>query len=92
MCKTNDGFEIAKKDIEIRGPGDLFGEKQSGSVTFKIADLAADTEILYSAAKAAKETVAENKDLFDEKSGNNRLKEAVLKMFNSDEQRKIAFN
>jgi len=92
MCKTNDGFEIAKKDIEIRGPGDLFGEKQSGAVTFKIADLAADTEILYSAAKAAKETVAENKDLFDEKIGSNRLKEAVLKMFNSDEQRKIAFN
>jgi len=91
MCKTNDGFEIAKKDIEIRGPGDLFGEKQSGSVTFKIADLATDTEILYSAAKAAKETVAENAGLFDENS-DNRLKEAVLKMFNSDEQRKIAFN
>ena len=92
MCKTNDGFEIAKKDIEIRGPGDLFGEKQSGSVTFKIADLAADTEILYAAAKAAKETVAENKDLFDEKSGDMKLKNAVLKMFNSDEQRQIAFN
>jgi len=98
MCKTNDGFEIAKKDIEIRGPGDLFGEKQSGSVTFKIADLAADTEILYAAAKAAKETVAENYDLFDDENDKsnkinyNRLKQAVLKMFNSDEQRKIAFN
>jgi ATP-dependent DNA helicase RecG len=91
MCKTNDGFEIAKKDIEIRGPGDLFGEKQSGSVTFKIADLAADTEILYSAAKAAKETVAENPGLFDDNS-ENRLKQAVLTMFNTDEQRKIAFN
>ena len=95
MCRTNDGFEIAKKDIEIRGPGDLFGEKQSGSVTFKIADLAADTEILYAAAKAAKETVAENNDLFSDKNdklNNNRLKQAVLNMFNSDEQRKIAFN
>ena len=93
MCKTNDGFEIAKKDIEIRGPGDLFGEKQSGAVTFKIADLANDAEILYSASKAAKELIAENSELFDDGS---RLKQAVLKMFNSDEnineQRKIAFN
>ena len=88
MCKTNDGFEIAKRDIEIRGPGDLFGERQSGSVTFKIADLAADTEILHLAAKAAKETVAKNKDLL----GDMRLKQAVLKMFGSEEQRKIAFN
>jgi len=91
MCKTNDGFEIAKRDIEIRGPGDLFGEKQSGAVTFKIADLANDAEILYAAAKAAKETVAENIGLFDE-NGDSRLKQAVLKMFESDEQRKIAFN
>ena len=85
MCKTNDGFEIAKKDIEIRGPGDLFGEKQSGAVTFKIADLAVDTEILYAASKAAKETISEN--ITDEK-----LKQSVLKMFDTDEQRKIAFN
>lgn len=92
MCKTNDGFEIAKKDIEIRGPGDLFGERQSGSVTFKIADLAADTEILYSAAKAAKETIANTEDLFGEDGEHNRLKQAVLKMFGENEQRKIAFN
>ena len=87
MSKTNDGFEIAKKDIEIRGPGDLFGEKQSGSVTFKIADLAVDTQILYEAAKAAKETVAANTNIQDK-----RLEQAVLKMFNQDEERKIAFN
>ncbi|MCL2814167.1 MAG: ATP-dependent DNA helicase RecG [Oscillospiraceae bacterium] len=92
MCKTNDGFEIAKKDIEIRGPGDLFGERQSGSVTFKVADLAADTEILYSAAKAAKEAIANIKDLFGENGGHTRLKQAVLKMFGENEQRKIAFN
>ncbi|MCL1793977.1 MAG: ATP-dependent DNA helicase RecG [Oscillospiraceae bacterium] len=92
MCKTNDGFEIAKKDIEIRGPGDLFGERQSGSVTFKIADLAADAEILYLAAKAAKETLAENKNILNGQTGDKRLIQAVLKMFGSDEQRKIAFN
>jgi ATP-dependent DNA helicase RecG len=55
MTKTNDGFKIAKKDIEIRGPGDLFGEKQSGAVHFKIADLAENSDILYEASKAAKE-------------------------------------
>jgi ATP-dependent DNA helicase RecG len=88
MCKTNDGFEIAKRDIEIRGPGDLFGEKQHGSVTFKIADLANDAEILYAAAKAAKENVAENSG----EIGDDKLNQAVLKMFASDEERKIAFN
>jgi len=61
-------------------------------VTFKIADLAADTEILYEAAKAAKEIVTQNAGLFDDDNDDSRLKQAVLKMFSSDEQRKIAFN
>ena len=90
MCKTNDGFEIAKKDIEIRGPGDLFGEKQSGNVKFKLADLALDTEILYAASKAAKEALENNPNL--DSPENYRLKLAVEEMFHSDEPGKIAFN
>ena len=90
MCKTNDGFEIAKKDIEIRGPGDLFGEKQSGNVKFKLADLAVDTEILYTATKAAKEALEKNPNL--DNPENERLKRAVIEMFHADAPGRIAFN
>jgi ATP-dependent DNA helicase RecG len=83
MSKTNDGFEIAKKDIEIRGPGDLFGEKQSGAVNFKIADLAGNADILYEASRAAKEFAAETQ------SGAARLIETAARMFEGGE---IAFN
>ncbi|GHV13185.1 ATP-dependent DNA helicase RecG [Clostridia bacterium] len=57
MVKTSDGFEIAKTDIEIRGPGDLFGERQSGSVKFKIADIITSADILYEAASEAKNAI-----------------------------------
>ncbi|WP_416862679.1 helicase-related protein, partial [Helicobacter ganmani] len=39
ICNTNNGFEIAEKDLEIRGPGDFFGDKQHGMPNFKIANL-----------------------------------------------------
>ena len=46
MEETNDGFEISEKDFKIRGTGDLFGVKQSGDMTFKLADLKNDYKIL----------------------------------------------
>ena len=46
MENTNDGFEISEEDFKLRGHGDLFGTKQSGDMTFKIADLKADYKIL----------------------------------------------
>lgn len=49
--ETNDGFEISEKDFQMRGQGDLFGEKQSGSIPFKIANLKEDYRILLSAKK-----------------------------------------
>ncbi|MEO3947522.1 ATP-dependent DNA helicase RecG [Gorillibacterium sp. CAU 1737] len=49
MTETNDGFEIARKDLELRGPGDFFGTKQSGLPEFKVADLMADFEVLENA-------------------------------------------
>ena len=45
MESTNDGFEISEEDFKLRGHGDLFGTKQSGDMTFKIADLKADYKI-----------------------------------------------
>jgi ATP-dependent DNA helicase RecG len=46
MAETNDGFEIARRDLELRGPGDYFGIKQSGLPDFRLADLVNDFELL----------------------------------------------
>ncbi|MEX2460941.1 MAG: ATP-dependent DNA helicase RecG [Paenibacillaceae bacterium] len=46
MTETNDGFEIARRDLELRGPGDYFGTKQSGLPDFRLADLVSDYETL----------------------------------------------
>lgn len=55
MEKTNDGFEISEEDFRLRGHGDLFGTKQSGDMTFKIADLKEDYKILIQAKKDSEE-------------------------------------
>ena len=46
MAETNDGFEIARRDLEIRGPGEFLGARQSGAPLLRFADLATDTELL----------------------------------------------
>ncbi len=46
MVETNDGFEIARRDLEIRGPGEFLGSRQSGAALLRFADLATDTELL----------------------------------------------
>lgn len=46
MTETNDGFEIAEVDLELRGPGDLMGTQQSGVLNLQIADLVRDRDIL----------------------------------------------
>ena len=46
MRETTDGFVIAEKDLELRGPGDLLGTRQTGMQTFKIADLARDAAVI----------------------------------------------
>lgn len=49
MVKTNDGFEISEEDFKLRGHGDLFGTKQSGDMSFKIADIREDFKLLLQA-------------------------------------------
>lgn len=46
MTDTDDGFEISRRDLELRGPGDFFGTKQSGLPEFRLADMTADFEVL----------------------------------------------
>ena len=55
MNESNDGFEIAGKDLEMRGPGDLFGVRQSGLIEFKMGDVFADARVLQDASEAAEE-------------------------------------
>ncbi len=58
MAKTTDGFALAEKDLEIRGPGQVFGTQQAGGELFKIADLSRDLDLLKMARKDAAEWVA----------------------------------
>ena len=53
MAKTNDGFVIAEKDLELRGPGELLGTKQSGLPEFRVANLVRDQQFIESARKEA---------------------------------------
>jgi len=55
MCRTNDGFEIAEVDLELRGPGDLMGTQQSGVLDLQVADLLTDRAILEDARAFARD-------------------------------------
>ncbi len=63
MCETTDGFKIAEKDMELRGPGDISGTRQSGLMDFKLADIVRDREILQEAVKAAQKLLAFDPEL-----------------------------
>ena len=53
LANTNDGFVLAEEDLLVRGPGDFFGEKQTGMVSFKMADILNDRDILEEANNEA---------------------------------------
>ena len=68
MTQTNNGFTIAEKDLEIRGPGDIMGTQQSGVIDLKIADLISDQKILTYARKFARQILEDDKNLSKEKN------------------------
>jgi ATP-dependent DNA helicase RecG len=53
MAETNDGFEIARRDLDIRGPGEFLGARQSGDALLRFADLQADGALLQHARQVA---------------------------------------
>ncbi|MBD2871438.1 ATP-dependent DNA helicase RecG [Paenibacillus arenilitoris] len=67
MTETDDGFEVSRRDLEIRGPGDFFGTKQSGLPEFRLADMVADYELLETAREDAAE-LTEREDFWSDAS------------------------
>ena len=85
MCSTNDGFKIAEKDLEIRGPGDIQGTRQSGALNFKLVSIVDDRGILEMAREHIEMLLSDDADL--EKNEN-----AVLKIFLQSEKGKTAWS
>ncbi len=79
MTKTNDGFEISREDLALRGPGDFFGQRQHGLPALKIADLSCDMALLDEAQQAAKGWMAQDPALEKPESG--ALRERIETLF-----------
>jgi ATP-dependent DNA helicase RecG len=63
LCATNDGFKIAEKDLEIRGPGDIEGTRQSGMLNFKLASIVTDRGLLEGAREEVAAILEKDPDL-----------------------------
>ena len=79
MEKSNSGFDVAEKDLELRGPGDFFGIRQSGMPEFKLANLLTDINVLKQAQIAAKEVISKDRYLKSEE--NKKLKKVLYSKF-----------
>lgn len=83
MCKTSDGFEIADKDLKMRGPGDFLGHRQHGLPQLRIADLSNDMILLNQAHTAANEVISSDPLL--ERAEHQELKSQITQLIkNSD--------
>lgn len=69
MVRTQDGFEIAEVDLEIRGPGDIMGTQQSGDLNLKLADLAKDGALVGIARDAARALLVKDENLLNPENG-----------------------
>ena len=69
LNKSNDGFFIASEDLRLRGPGDLFGIRQSGLLDFKLGDVFQDSMVLQKASEAANQIQEEDPQLEKQKYG-----------------------
>ncbi len=76
LNKSNDGFFIAAEDLKLRGPGDIFGIRQSGDMDFKLGDIFTDAAVLKEAAEAAKKLTDNEVDEIFEQNAN--LEDKIL--------------
>lgn len=60
MCHSQDGFYLSQRDLEMRGPGEIFGERQSGLPEFKVGDLINDADMMIAAADRAHDLIMTN--------------------------------
>jgi ATP-dependent DNA helicase RecG len=60
MRDSNDGFRIAEKDLELRGPGEVLGTRQTGQLSFRIADLARDAHLLPAVQQVGQSMLADH--------------------------------
>ena len=81
LCATNDGFAISQQDLDLRGPGDFFGSRQSGLPMFHMASLAGDMTVLQRAQDAAKSYLTSAPDPMD--PGNQALLARVHQLFDA---------
>ncbi len=81
MVRTNDGFEIAEVDLQIRGAGDLMGTQQSGELDLKIANLASDGQLVVLARDAAKKILMDDPSI--EKVENSAIRTKLSAMLRS---------
>lgn len=84
MVDTTDGYKIADMDLQLRGPGNFFGQEQHGLPPMRIADLADDSSAVTEADRLAQEILAEDGDLSSEKNAG--LRKNVEKLFGSAAQ------
>ena len=73
LNKSNDGFFIASEDLRLRGPGDLFGIRQSGDFDFELADIYQDADLLKSCSELVDELMEKDPQL--ERAEYKRLKQ-----------------
>ncbi len=74
LNQSNDGFYIASEDLKLRGPGDMFGIRQSGLMEFSIGDVFTDADILKEASESAERVLSEDPALESERYGELRKK------------------
>jgi len=79
MRETNDGFKIAERDLDLRGPGEFLGQKQSGVPEFAIADLAAHQDLLPLARETAQGMLGKDDQPTDRKKA-----DLLLSLFERD--------
>ena len=78
LNQTNDGFKIANEDLKLRGPGDLFGIRQSGLMDFKLGDVFQDAKILQMANEAADWLIKTNHEWMKKLEKEERTSSVIL--------------